>query len=311
MYDIIGDIHGYADTLQAMLLKLGYSINQGVYSHPKRKAIFVGDFVDRGPSIRESLSIVKKMVESGSAFAVMGNHEYNALCYHTKSNGGKLYLRPHSKRNTKNHQQTIEAFKGYEDEWKMYMEWFMTLPLFIDFGNFRVVHACWDNQIINKLNKRLEGGLMDKEFLHRSAVPGTFEYKAVEVLLKGYEIYLPPGFHYTDRDGNSRTKIRVKWWNSKKAVTYKSISLSDDNQLPDTIVPDSKLNKFYIYNSNNKPVFIGHYWNTGKTELLSPNVCCVDFSIANRQKLVVYRWNGEKSLNKENFIIQECLDNRL
>lgn len=311
MFDIIGDIHGYADTLKAMLSKLGYSIQNGIYSHPARKAVFVGDFIDRGPSIKEALSIVKNMVEKGSAYAVMGNHEYNALCFHTKSNGDNIYLRPHSKRNIKNHQHTLDAFNGYEDEWKIYLEWFMTLPLYIDFGDFRVVHACWDNKITYKLEEKLQSGLMNEEFLHRSAVPGTFEYKAVEILLKGYEIYLPPGFHYIDRDGNSRTKIRVKWWNSKKTLTYSNISLSNNNQLPDTIVPDSKLNKFNVYRSDNKPVFIGHYWNTGKTELFSTNVCCVDFSIANRQKLVAYRWNGEKELTKENFIIQECLDNRI
>ena len=49
-YDIIGDIHGHADKLEAMLRTLGYRRTAGAWRHPDRQAIFVGDFVDRGPA---------------------------------------------------------------------------------------------------------------------------------------------------------------------------------------------------------------------------------------------------------------------
>ena len=78
MYDLIGDIHGHAAELRQLLEKLGYSQHGGIYLHPDRKVIFLGDFIDRGPQIREALGIVRVMVESGSALAVMGNHELNA-----------------------------------------------------------------------------------------------------------------------------------------------------------------------------------------------------------------------------------------
>jgi predicted MPP superfamily phosphohydrolase len=81
-YDIIGDIHGYADTLRALLAKLGYTERAGVYRHAERIAVFVGDFIDRGPKIRETLRIVRAMADSGIALAVLGNHEWNALRYH-------------------------------------------------------------------------------------------------------------------------------------------------------------------------------------------------------------------------------------
>lgn len=45
--------------------------------------IFLGDFIDRGPKIRETLQIVRAMVDAGTALAVMGNHEYNAICFHS------------------------------------------------------------------------------------------------------------------------------------------------------------------------------------------------------------------------------------
>jgi len=96
-FDIIGDIHGYADQLVQLLGKLKYDNDNGTYSHPdpERKAIFVGDFIDRGPKIKETLSIVKSMVDNDAAYAVLGNHEYNALCFHTlKAGSTDSWLRP-------------------------------------------------------------------------------------------------------------------------------------------------------------------------------------------------------------------------
>ena len=64
MYDLIGDIHGHADALQQLLRQLGYSRREGVYRHPERTTIFLGDFIDRGPKIRETLEIVRPMIDS-------------------------------------------------------------------------------------------------------------------------------------------------------------------------------------------------------------------------------------------------------
>jgi predicted MPP superfamily phosphohydrolase len=82
MYDIIGDIHGYAGPLKKLLEKLGYTENDGAWHHPHSKVIFVGDYIDRGPAIRETLQIVKSMADNGNAIALMGNHEYNAMAFH-------------------------------------------------------------------------------------------------------------------------------------------------------------------------------------------------------------------------------------
>ena len=71
MYDIIGDVHGYASILKKLLLQLGYKKTESGYSHPSRKAIFVGDFVNRGPEIRKTVRIIRKMVENGNAHAII------------------------------------------------------------------------------------------------------------------------------------------------------------------------------------------------------------------------------------------------
>jgi calcineurin-like phosphoesterase family protein len=96
-YDIVGDIHGYADKLQRLLRRLGYEERDGIYRHASRQLVFVGDFIDRGPEIRRTLQIARAMVDAGTARAVMGNHEFNALLYHTIGPDGK-WLRPHSKK---------------------------------------------------------------------------------------------------------------------------------------------------------------------------------------------------------------------
>ena len=81
MYDIIGDIHGHAAELKSLLTRMDYKETNGVWQHPSRKAIFVGDLIDSGPAIREVLQIVKNMVDHPKALVVMGNHEYNAIAY--------------------------------------------------------------------------------------------------------------------------------------------------------------------------------------------------------------------------------------
>jgi len=60
MYDLIGDIHGHADHLVDLLKQLEYKKSGDVYHHSSRRVIFLGDFIDRGPKIREVLSIAKK-----------------------------------------------------------------------------------------------------------------------------------------------------------------------------------------------------------------------------------------------------------
>lgn len=76
-FDVIGDVHGCASELRALLAKLGYAADAGgVYRHPNgRKAVFLGDLVDRGPAIPEVLRVVMSMVRAGSALCVLGNHE--------------------------------------------------------------------------------------------------------------------------------------------------------------------------------------------------------------------------------------------
>ena len=76
-FDIIGDVHGCCDELELLLQQLGYAKDDGgTWRHPDgRKAIFVGDLVDRGPRIVDTLRTVMSMSRAGTGLSVPGNHD--------------------------------------------------------------------------------------------------------------------------------------------------------------------------------------------------------------------------------------------
>ncbi|HIP33568.1 MAG TPA: phosphoesterase [Bacteroidia bacterium] len=299
--DFIGDVHGYADQLEELLIKLGYSLKNGEYSHKSRKVIFVGDYIDRGPKIRETLQIVKSMVENGNAIALLGNHEYNAICFNTKKKEGD-FLRKHSIKNITQHFEMIQQFTDYQNEYDSYIEWFKTLPLFYETDNFRVVHACWDNNQIEYLkNNLIDNQLKNNKTILQSTIKGTELNIAINTILNGKKIKLPNGYEIRTKDGKIRNKIRIKWWASiKNSNTYNDISVETIDNLPNIII--DKLILSNNYGKTEKPVFFGHYWLDGKPSLFNDNICCLDYSIAKKGKLVAYRYNFENKLSNEKFI---------
>jgi protein phosphatase len=76
-FDIVGDVHGCRDELDELLRRLGYARDAtGLWTHPgARKVVFLGDLVDRGPRIADTLRTAMRMVEAGTALCVTGNHE--------------------------------------------------------------------------------------------------------------------------------------------------------------------------------------------------------------------------------------------
>ncbi|HXH48745.1 MAG TPA: polynucleotide kinase-phosphatase [Terriglobia bacterium] len=79
-FDIIGDVHGCFDELKELLEKLGYSIDGETAIPPEgRKAVFVGDLVDRGPKVVPVLRLAMKMVQAGTAFCLPGNHDVKLM----------------------------------------------------------------------------------------------------------------------------------------------------------------------------------------------------------------------------------------
>ncbi len=301
MTDFIGDIHGHADKLEQLLTKLGYTSNNGTWSCPGRKVLFVGDYIDRGPKIVKTLQIVKSMVESGNAIALMGNHEYNALCFHFQEREGG-HLRKHLIKNVIQHYQTLLQFQNRQAEYEGYLEWFKTLPLVYETDTFRAVHACWDDEQIGFLKTVLQNDRLTDSLIYESAQKGSPMNDAIEITLKGKEMKMPHGLTFTDKDGAIRREIRIKWWEDPLTSTYKSISIEPLDNLPDTLIEPESIKTTDFYNSKMKPVFFGHYWLKGEPVLYEENVCCLDYSVAKEGYLVAYRFDGEEKLDGKKLV---------
>jgi len=299
-YDLIGDIHGQAPELVKLLEKLSYKEIDGIWQHTERKVIFLGDFVDRGDYQKEVIDIVRPMVESGYALSVMGNHEYNAIAYYTQNKQGE-YLRSHNKQHTDQHKKFLDTYADDLAEKEDVVEWFKTLPLWLDLEGLRVVHACWDFNLVSKI----EEPVLTDNLLQQSSIKGIWQYDAIETLLKGREIPLPKGKQFPDKDGHPRKHIRTRWWDSK-AKTYKQVFFGSDDAL--THIPDDPVTGDHLidYAKDDKPVFLGHYWMKGDIQPLAENIACLDYSVADAKdpnaRLVAYRWDGEQKIDVRKFI---------
>ncbi|WP_339082446.1 metallophosphoesterase [Pseudomonas sp. TMP9] len=305
-YDLIGDIHGCAKTLEHLLTLLGYRRQAGVWRHPERMAIFLGDLVDRGPRIREALHLVRDMVAAGQALCIMGNHEFNALAWSTPAapGSGGQFVREHTPRHARLIKETLQQFEAYPSEWQAFLDWFYELPLFIDAGHFRVVHACWDDSLIHPLRAQFADGCIDEHFIQAAAVYGSFAKTALDRLLRGTDMRLPHGMTLTSDDGFTRAHFRTKFW-EEDPQTYGDIVFQPD-ALPELAaqMPLSESQKIQLlkYPADQPLLFVGHYWRSGEPAPIRSNLACLDYSAVLNGKLVAYRLDQETRLEPNKFI---------
>lgn len=311
-YDLIGDVHGCAITLTRLLERMGYHKVKGVYQHDKRRAVFLGDIIDRGPRVRAALHLVRDMVVSGNAHMVMGNHEFNALTYCTRgrSGSGREYLRAHIPRNTRQINETLEQFANHPQDWKDFLEWFVTIPLFMEFpaqgefNSFRAVHACWDEWLIEQHIQAYGSGRIDMDFVHASAEPMSLASRTKQRLTGGVDLPLPEGMTIVSNDGYERHAFRTKFW-VPKPMTYGELLFQPD-PLPSAVAnaPISREHRLQMvtYGLDQPPLFVGHYWLKGKPQPIAPNVACLDYSAVKYGRLVAYRMDGEAHLRAHKFV---------
>jgi hypothetical protein len=305
-FDIIGDIHGQADALHRLLRWMGYSQQGGTWKHAERTAVFVGDYIDAGPQQLAAVTTVRRMVDEGAAYALMGNHEFNAICWFTRDpETPDDFLRSRFStewggKNRKQHQAFLTDFETHEDLHRETVEWFLTLPLWFESEGLRVVHACWDEQAIATLANWLGSSKrLAAQWITEASRQGTELNAAVERVLKGQEIGLPNGTYFHDAYGIRRNQVRRRWWDAN-AVTYRQAALLPEpqaNQLPDDPLPVSA---FFPVNYFRTTLF-GHYCLTDCSPWLSSRFGCVDTCAAKGNKLTAYRWDGETTLDPAKF----------
>lgn len=116
----------------------------------------------------------------------------------------------------------------------------------------------------------------------------------LEITCKGKEVELPDGYHFPDKDGHQRREIRTKWWKNPVGQSFQAMSVVPDLGLDH--LPFSGTDTGY-YPPEERPVFFGHYWLQGSPQLLTPNACCLDYSVAKGGVLTAYRFAGAEVLS--------------
>jgi Calcineurin-like phosphoesterase len=304
-YDIIGDVHGHAAALEALLATMGYVKRDGVWKHPERIAAFVGDYVDRGPENMRACRIVMAMEEAGSCVALMGNHDFNAVCLNTPDPANpESFLRPHTQRNLERTAETRADMDRDLEQARLVLKWLRRLPLWLDLDRLRIVHAEWSPTAMTALLPWLdEDGALTDEGLVRAARKGDRVQQAREILLNGLETRLPSDQHFRDKDGDERSEVRLAWWRAgDPALTWRDGAYVEDHvraKLPEALLPAGLLDEF---DDDPRPIVFGHYWMKWPLELLTPRHACVDASVADGGRLAAYRFNGEYELVPDRFV---------
>jgi hypothetical protein len=300
-YDFIGDVHGYADELEALLEKLGYTRHRDTWEHPEYKAVFVGDFINRGHHNRRVLDIIQSMVKKGTGYAILGNHEMNAIYYFTKRKNG-LPLRLPGPTNKKQLDRLRGEYLNADEEFTQIIKWLRQLPLFIDFGKVRAVHAYWSDRNIELLKDASPNKRLKKKFLKDMLKGDTPVSNAFIQTIKGIEYPFPSNIVVKDNYKVRRFWFRVKWWEDPYNKSFEQLSFETKFHLPDILVPNHLVSPFQVYDRHQPPVFIGHYCTSLSKVLPAPNICCIDTCVANRGHLSAYRWQGESHLSASNIV---------
>ena len=151
-FDIVGDVHGCADELIELLSNLGYSVSidgagdgQRAMTQPPpgRRALFVGDLVDRGPNSPDVLRIVMDMVDDGHALAVPGNHDVKLFGW----------LKGKKVRITHGLEQTVAQLERESEHFKARVKKFiddMVSHYWLDEGRLAIAHAGIKEEMIGR-----------------------------------------------------------------------------------------------------------------------------------------------------------------
>jgi hypothetical protein len=302
MYDIIGDVHGHAQLLKKLLLELGYTKTPEGYVFPGRTAVFTGDFINRGPSIRKTIRIIRTMIENGNALAILGNHEINTITAHLKDKKKKTLIKPPAK-NFISVLKTVNEFVNYPDEWADHLKWLRTLPLFLELEGIRVVHACWSDDAVEYLKNNLPPGKIKRKFFRKLIQePDSELARNIWLITKGLQFKMPGDLKIINNKGVSPRSFRMRWWDDPAGKTFGEISFESKFQLPGYTIPPQILPAALPYPEDAPIVFFGHYCRKDGPHLIKPNVCCLDTCISGSKTLLAYRWNGEKKLLAENLV---------
>lgn len=261
--------------------------------------MFVGDLNDKGPESSVVVDRVVAWVRAGRAHAVMGNHELNALAWNVRGESGK-WLRPHTKGNRAHHAAHLREAKANPWRYREHLRFFRTLPLHLDLGDVRVVHACWHEESLEAFRELPDEPLSDAT-LRRMHTKGDPLHAAVETALKGPGLKLPKALRYRDSAGKLRSQARMKWWEPQGASVAELALLKTKPPKEEWKAMTARQPKSRVAYQGSVPVFFGHYHLTGKPKVTASNAVCVDWGAGSGRRLAAYRWSGGE-VSAEGFV---------
>ncbi|MFX4299909.1 metallophosphoesterase [Pseudosulfitobacter pseudonitzschiae] len=298
--DIVPDIHGDFDRLKDTLKALGYREAKGWAHDEGRELVFLGDLIGRGSQNIACLALVEGLLNKGIAKAIMGNHELNAILYHMPDGSGG-YLRPHGAKETQQHQTFLNEAPLGSDVAAMALDFMCDMPLFIDAGGIRLVHAFWEDAQIASLRANTVYGYLPLARLTEVAEESTSFGRAVKDVTGGPQVdisQIDSVCHFHDGAGYRRTKMRYRWWpGSGRRWEDIGISLSSPFLLPKGDVPVELSENYYPIDA--PLVVFGHYQEGGDPRQQSGNAICLDFP----NVPCAYRFDGESRFEPEKLII--------
>ena len=264
--DIVGDVHGEIDALLSLMHHLGYDDDGTHTDH--RRLVFVGDLTDRGPDSPAVIDLVKSLVKTDRAQCVLGNHDLNILLGDRKHDNHWFFG---EKSSLDSLDEPTPAVLADDNIRQRVLEFFGSLPLVLEREGLRVVHACWDDGMVEIARRTNEVVALYKA--HVAAIDARHEdsclsdldrkiarelehqnLNPVKVLTSGKERRVKTPFRASGKD---RYEERVHWWED--------------------------------YTANPLCVF-GHYSNYRGETNLSSRAICVDFAVAKR-------WQERKQLS--------------
>lgn len=291
--DIIGDIHGQYDALQALLRHLGYDENG---AHPQgRHLILLGDLVDRGPDTPAVLDWYQHAHACGNVQSILGNHEINLLLNDAKDGSG-WYFDERAARDA----ATYAPWQRYPAARKTALTAFLKRqPLILQRDDLRIVHAAWDSDAVARLQAAATDDLIAQHRLWESALdenaPAQPWYSAWQEETRHADAPDDPACPPAFRPATAARDLYYSRGNPVRVLTCGAETLAAAPFYAGGRWRFVERAAWWNGYRDTTPVIIGHYWRrwTDETNPLFPfppnhwhgarhNVFCCDYAVGAR-----------------------------
>ena len=275
----IGDVYGRLDKLNDLLVEIDFDINDPESSIQFVKLVFCGNLIAANPGENIEhialLTLVKEMVDKGFAYCLLGSNEFEVIGWskhHPITD--KPYLPENMIENPNDLSQQrpvfIQEFAQGDEQLFKWVDWFMALPIYLDFDHIRAIHACWDNNVINQLNPYLSIKEL-KEHDNDQSVSSKSQANAVH----NVSLIAP-------------NSLSQQFWPATFDTSHPLSSLMASC----LNYPNLQLTDTHPHQQLSVPVVIGHYPQDSFPDIQNEHLVCVNYNAGTEDyPLVSFAWH--------------------